>query len=239
MKCIYKIILVLIILTSIGWVISFRLTSFGDWPYLEKIIQGVGMFLAAFTATIALAVADRKKEKIKVEIIKEPSIKNFDRGVPIDNQKFTSISDISEDKIKERYKNFNQPIKFYIVEFELINKSNFDWKNPTFTYETPINQRYLDPQGENRWVEHLPHTNYHNISSENYYYISGDNDIFSSIKLPYINKRTGLKIWFTLFLDTTMEEFTINISINCENAEGITKEIKINPKKLIENFQKR
>ena len=196
------------------------------------------MFLAAVTAVIALSVADRKKEKIKAEIRKSPYVKKFDQEVPIENQKFISISDISENDIKERYKDFNKPIKFYIVEFELVNRSNFDWKKPTFTYKIPVNQRYLKPRGENIWTEDLPHTNYHSVSPGSHYYVSGDNDIFSSIKLPYINNGKGLKIWFTLFLDIDMEEFVISVSINCENAEGVTKEIRITPKKLIDDFKK-
>lgn len=242
MKCKYKLLLGLIIIFGIGWVVSVSLTPFGDWPRLEKVIQGMGMFLAVATAIIALAVADRKKEQIRVEI-GNPYIgdaKKPDQEISqdiIDTYSFESISDISDSEIKKRYKDFDKPIKFYIVNFQIKNTSNFTWKNPTFTYRTPINQRYLIFSHKDKSCkEDLPHTNYHILRRE-YWFVSEDKDIFTLTNLPYINHDEVLTIWFTLFLDSEMKDFDIEMSINCENAEGITEKIEIKPKELINRLE--
>ncbi len=232
MKLSYTIIIGLLFVFLILWILL---------PSIEEIeakIQGAGFIVALLAAVIALSVTDKKIKKIRTEI-KNIHIKNLDQEIYINKSTIRSMSDISESEIKERYKKFSQPIKFYIVEFEIINKSKFDWKIPSFTYETPIDQRYLNKIKENEYEEHLPHTNYHLYgTSKTYWYVSGDMDIFSSTKLPYINKDKSLKVWFTLFLDTKIEKFTINMSVNCDAVEGTTKEIEINPSRLLENFNK-
>jgi len=215
-----------------------------DWIFLsmplQEIIKEAGIFVALFSAEIALAVADREEKKIKLEI-RDLKIKRtfVDQEVYALRDQLESMSEIPENEIKSRYKKFTQPIKFYKVEFKIINKSKFSWENPTFTYEFPISQRYLVDQGAGRWKEDLPHTNYHAYgASKMHWFVSGDKDIFSTRKLPYINNKGDLDVWFTMFLDSDMERFFIRLSINCKNAEGFTKEIPINPKKLIQDYDK-
>ena len=203
----------------------------------QEKIQGAGVLVALFAAVVALSVADKKKQKIKVEI-KDIRIKKWDQKVNTLQSTLKSINDIPEDKMKKRYAGFDQPVQFYIVEFKVINTSKFSWENPTFTYEFPISQRYLKERGNNIWEESLPNTNYHLYgASKVYWFVSGDRDIFSSMELPYLNSERELAIWFTMFLDPKMEKFIINMSINCKNAEGIVEEIEINPKELLKIYQ--
>lgn len=238
MKLSYQIIIGLLLIFLLVWILLSFFPILSIDEIIKQQIQGAGVIVALLAAIIALSMADKRIDKIQAEI-KNICIKNLDQEIYIDNSTIKTMSDIPESKIKERYTKLSQPIKFYIVEFEIINKSKFDWKMPSFTYEIPIDQRYLNRIKENEYEEHLPHTNYHLYgTSKTYWYMSGDMDIFSSTKLPYINKGRGLNICFTLFLDPKMEKFTINTSINCEGLEGATKKIEINPSKLLENFDK-
>jgi hypothetical protein len=63
-----------------------------------------------------------------------------------------------------------------------------------------------------------------------------DKLIVSNSNLPYFNKTDYIIFWFRMILnDGKLEPFLAEISVNCENAEGITKPITINPKELQES----
>lgn len=67
----------------------------------------------------------------------------------------------------------------------------------------------------------------------------GDTCILSNSNLPYWNDKGDIMIWIKMALnDEDLKPFNVDVFINCENADGFTKPIKIRPKELIEQFNK-
>lgn len=209
----------------------------------EALINIEGLLIAFFAAVVALAVLHKKSQKVNVEVEGPYINKKVDREISrdiIDNYQFNSISDVSKDVMKERYIDFRDPLKFYIVTFKIKNISNFTWKNPTFTYATPVNQRYLDIDSKSKVLtEQLPHTNYQLRRPVEGYILSDERDIFSLRNLPYIIEKQRLAIWFTILLDRNMKEFDISLFISCENGEGAMIPLTIKPKELLERYGKK
>jgi len=61
-----------------------------------------------------------------------------------------------------------------------------------------------------------------------------DTRIFSNSNLPYWNNKDELTFWVRMIIQNNFSEsFDINTSINSDNAEGITKKVTIDPRKLV------
>jgi hypothetical protein len=56
----------------------------------------------------------------------------------------------------------------------------------------------------------------------------------SNSNLPYFNIKDSLNIWIRMLIGgPRMKPFNIKVSVNCKNAEGITKKIRINPNRML------
>jgi len=58
-----------------------------------------------------------------------------------------------------------------------------------------------------------------------------DTRLLSNSNLPFWNNDDNITIWIRMLLnDGKLESFTVDVSVNCENAEGVTKLVRIDPK---------
>ncbi len=217
MKCNYNLILVLFFVMAIAWVFFVVATPFGDNSHLEKAIQGIGIFVAIFTAIVALKIADVKKF-VKTEV--EVFIDN------IDNTFKTSELPVGWTK-------FGEEVSFYRTNFKITNNSGFTLRNPTLSFRLPREKKSLQKVNDT-YLEGF-NSNIFNSREKVRFLEFADKIIISNSNLPYLNHEETQIIWFILFFGN-MNPFTVELSINCENAEGITKKIRIKPKELLEKF---
>lgn len=66
--------------------------------------------------------------------------------------------------------------------------------------------------------------------------------IISNSNLAYLNDKDEIPLWIRMVLTDVLEEpfepFTIQVSINSENAQGLTEEITLIPADLIKQYEK-
>jgi len=63
-----------------------------------------------------------------------------------------------------------------------------------------------------------------------------DTCIISNSNLPYWNDKESIILWVRMLpydKDGVMDPYDVVVSANCENADGYTEKVTINPKKLL------
>lgn len=187
-------------------------SPFGEHSQLQNIIQGTGIFVALFTALIALATADRKRIQVNINI--ETSI---DQSVTYHGNEMT-------DYCRSLYKKL--PDKSHQVKFKMTNLSGFTLEHYTLTFELPYEkQPPYKKEGETMYNSR-GYTS--NITKEHDVFFT-ENIIIATPFLPYLNKQNSVTIWIRMLVD---ELFTIKVSANCLNADGRTYPVTIDPKSI-------
>jgi len=211
-----KYLIVIFLLTVIASLFCYQIwvTPLGGDTRLTSLIQSISVFIALTTAIIALSVADPRKKSIKVNI--ELSTNKLGEHYK---------KDLLPDLISV-YQEFPDPIKSYRVEFKITNNSGFTLRKPTLTFRLPIQKQH---PFEGRLTFN---SNLFNSKEEVRLLEFADTRILSNSNLPYWNNKDDMTIWIRMFFGH-MEPFVVEVSINCENAEGITERVKIEPKKIV------
>lgn len=225
MKKKYLLIIIFLILIAVGFEYLVLFTNVGKYSVLEKAIQSAGIFVALLAAVIALSTSDPKKKSVNIDI--ELSA---DRG----NISTYPKNELSEE-LRDFYKDLHDPIKSYRVQFKMKNTSGFTLNKPTLTFRLPLQMEHpREGKKNNVYFNHTFNSNLYN-SRENLRVLEfADTRILSNSNLPYWNDGESITIWIRMVLDEGKSEpFIVAISVNCENAEGITKEIKTSPMKII------
>jgi len=218
MKIKYLIIILILILAFVVFCYLVFYTPFGEHPRLVNLIQSGGIFVALLTAIIALSVADPRKKYIKVKIELSAS------------KPSPHLKDDLPAELRKVYEDFPNRFKSYRVEFKMTNNSGFTLKKPTLTFKLPL-QKQHPFQARGRWMRTF-NSNLFNSQDEMRLLEFADTRILSNSNLPYWNNEDEITIWIRMFLGH-MKPFDVEVSINCENAEGITKKIEIKPRDLI------
>lgn len=106
-------------------------------------------------------------------------------------------------------------------------------KYPVTTFELPIE---LTPPSKSEDGKLIPdyHSNIFNVQFDFRRFTFGDSIILSNNILPFLNNKEDLPIWIRMCLskDDT-ESYEIPVSLNCENAEGVTTIVKLIPSSLL------
>ena len=135
--------------------------------------------------------------------------------------------------LKEVYLEFSDPIEAHRVHFKLTNTSCFDLTKPSFMFRVPLEKKHPTKDGHKRRC----HSNLYNTPKVVTLEMS-DSLILFNTGLPYFNKDDSIEFWIKMALNTmALEPFEIKVSVNCENADGTTKEITVNPKEVIESVE--
>ena len=214
MKIQYLIIIFLLVIIAIFFCYQIWDTPLGEDFRLANLIQSIGIFIALVTAVIALSIADPRKKSVKVNI----ELSTSKLG---EHYKKDLLPDI-----RSAYQEFPDPIKSYRVEFKITNNSGFTLKKPTLTFRLPIQKQH---PFEGRLTFN---SNLFNSQEEIRLLEFADTRILSNSNLPYWNNKDDMTIWIRMFFGH-MESFIVEVSVNCENAEGVTERVKIEPKKIV------
>ena len=189
---------------------------------ISNVIQSVSVFIALIIAVIAMSIADPKVKKANVEV---------EQSVDENNVNLYVKSDLPSD-LQLKYESFPDPITSHRVQFKITNISGFTLKKPTLTFRLPIEKQH--PHRVGRSYTLTFNSNIHNPQSEFRLLEFADFCMLSISNLPYWNNGDEITIWIRMLLnDGQLEPFIVEISLNSENAEGITTKVSIEPRNFV------
>lgn len=207
----------LIILAVIFEIQLFKLTKPDD--YIGNAIQSAAVFVALMTAIVALSAADPKEKMIDVTI---------DHDIDLNSVGSYNKNELPK-YLQEKYAGFQDLITSHRVQFKIKNTSKFTLRKPTLTFKLPLEKRHLNKKEDGSFNLSF-NSNLYNTQTELRVLEFGDTQILSNSNLPFWNNDESITIWIRMLLnDGILEPFIIQISVNSENAEGVTKIVQINP----------
>jgi hypothetical protein len=221
--------IVVLIVIAVAFEILIFHSPIGEYPRLEKGIQSTGIFVALLAAVIALSASDPKRKKVNV-VTATPFI---EEEIAHDFEKMT-------DELKKWYKYFPHSIKSYQVHFKITNNSEFTLTRPAITFRIPDDRKHPNKhETEELWNWRGFNSNLYNSRQNLRIMEFADTSILSNSNLPYWNSKEDITIWIRMVIDDGKRNpFRVIVSVNCENADGITQIIKINPKELLKSIGK-
>jgi hypothetical protein len=212
-------ILILIFITLAVWFWY----GIGCDPRIGNIIQVAGVFVALITSFLALSTADPKSNRV-----------NFAIEQSLEKKEAIEKSNMSED-LKKNYSGFPDPVSSYRVQFKITNKTGFTLRKPTFSFRVPMDKKHPNKkEADVKYSMRSFNSNLYNSSQELRMIEFADTCLISN-SIPYFNNNEYVTLWIRMVLHENIEPFPVEVSINCENAEGITKKVEIQPKRLISN----
>ena len=231
MKTGYKLVIAAL---AIIWVLLERQIYcglFGETLKYNYMLQTAALFIALGSGIIALSSADKKSRKIKVDI--QVSIAD-EKPAPHEVGRLPK-------KIQDFYTTSSLMVYSYRVFFKFRNKSNFTLSKPTLAFRLPNANQHpfsvLVPIefGGRRTTMPEWHIGYNsnmfNSEEEIRMLEFEDAKIISNTNLPFWNDSDVLEIWIRMCLDKNSNKpIKVTVSVNSENAEGITKEVEITNK---------
>lgn len=218
MKNIYIIILSILFLIFLTFLLL--LPKIQENLCVGVAIQALSAIAALVAAVIALSVADPKCKYVNIKI--EKSLGN--------NSKEYDKNELSSN-LKDFYKNSPNIFKSDRIYFKITNISGFTLKKPNLTFRLPINKKH--PVKSPKLYESLRdlydrvsfNSNLYNSQVELQTLEMGETVILSNSNLPYWNNKESIVIWIRMIVEDS--PFNISLAVNCDNAEGVTKEVTI------------
>ena len=185
----------------------------------------VATFAALSAGVIALGVADKPPRFIKFEVETEIDKQNIE---PYNPEKLPN-------ELKKHYA--NDTFYSYRVYFKIKNKSKFTLKKPVITFRLPTDLTHPRKISSNRWIRDY-RSNFFNAQIDLRTLQYGNTIVLSNNILPYLNDNQELPIWIRMCLmDNDMKPRQVYVDLNCENAEGATKEARIIPNRLLRDLR--
>jgi len=225
MKNGYKTILYILFIVVVFLIVLSYFSLLGCDSQAARLIQILSTLVVAFTAMIALSATDPKKDTVKIKI--EPSFA----------QKTEHRKDEMSDELKHHYEDFPDPVESYRVQFKIDNISGFTLIKPNFAFRVPLNRKHPHRlEGEKLWSRLSFNSNLYNSTQELFMLEFADTCIISNSNLPYWNEKETITLWIRMIpYDKTGKAapYNVEVSVNCENAEGVTQTIKIKPDESI------
>jgi hypothetical protein len=191
----------------------------GSDTRIANAIQSAAVFVALLAAAIALSAADPKAKKVKVTIKQD---------IDLNNVGYYQKADLPKD-LQTKYEGFPNPITSHRVQFRITNTSKFTLKKPTLTFRLPLEKQHPHKVADQYRLSF--NSNLFNSQTELRLLEFADTRLLSNSNLPFWNNDDDITIWIRMLLnDGKLEPFVVDVSVNCENAEGVTKRVQINPK---------
>jgi len=253
MKTKYKLIIFVIIVLLVGalLVVSFYPREICFLQRLSKNATAVVPSLAALLAAfIALSATDPRKDKVKVHIHKPYIDTTFSKWQVRYHHRgrgTNDANDASQDKEyvqeieftndqEDFYKNCPRPIKSYVVQFKITNKSRICLNRPVVTFWVPAEKQ---TPGEKGTFE--LRSNLYNSQADLRILQMAREVMISNSNLPYWPDERDMTIWIRIVLENKRnkgdpDDFEVQVSINSENAIGFTEKVKLDPKELLKDM---
>ena len=222
MKIRYIITIGVLILLAIIFEYYVIFSQFGSDNRIGNAIQSAAVFVALVAALIALSAAAPKVKKVEVRI---------EQSIDTNNVGSYPKSDLPSD-LQTKYKAFPDPITSHRVQFKITNTSGFTLKKPTLMFRLPLEKQHPYKAGRDYVLSF--NSNLFNSQSELRLLEFADTRLLSNSNLPFWNNEDDITIWIRMLLnDGKLAPFMVEISVNCENAEGVTKRVRIEPRNSV------
>jgi len=223
MKIKYIITVALLVLLATMFERYMIFSKWGADTSIGNAIQSAAVFVALITAVIALSAADPKTKAVQVTIEQSVDLRNIGRY---------SKDDLPEN-FKTRYESYTDPIRSHRVQFKITNSSGFTLRKPTLTFKLPLDKQHPHKTVDGTYILSF-NSNIFNSQRDLRLLEFADMRVLSNSNLPFWNDQDDITIWIRMLLDDgRLEPFNVEVSVNSENAEGITKKVLIEPRKLI------
>jgi hypothetical protein len=223
-------VLVLLLVGGVILIFLSYLSLLGCDSQAARLIQTLSGLAIAATAIIALSGTDPKRRVVSV-VISSPYV----------DEEGIYPKDKMSKELKVYYKDFSDPIRSHQVHFRITNNSNFTLNRPTLTFRIPVEKKHPNKhEREEIWHLRNFNSNLYNSREELRIFECADTSILSNSNLPYWNSGEEVTIWIRMILDDgKLEVFNVEVSVNCENADGVTQKVEINPKRLLKSPDKK
>jgi hypothetical protein len=223
MKGKYKLALATLILLFLAFEIAIVAGPLGSQNWLPPALQGAAFFVALAAGVIALHSSDRNPPHAKADVhlaVGDLKLEEHTRDSTPGRQWRELSHDIS-------------PFHSGRVHFRIKNQSGFTLREPTLSYRLPLNRQHPHRFPDASWAVTFNSNLYNNPDSLRSLQFA-DTAIISNSNLHFWNDDAELVIWIRMALDApTSDPFTIEVSLNAENAQGVTSVITIDPKALM------
>jgi len=223
MKFIYYLILLALFLIFgiFIWLLRGYL-KFSDWINTFTTLMATCAALAA--GIIALGIANKSPHIVKFTVKMEVDKQNIQKYNPAD----------LPDELRKG--SGNKPFHSYRVYFKIKNQSKFTLKRPVITFRLPADLTHPDKNDKGNWISCF-HSNFFNVRIDLRSFQYEETIVLSNTILPYLNDDQELPIWIRMCLmEDDKKPRHVYIDLNCDNAEGETKEVIIIPKKFLNDI---
>jgi len=220
----------------VGAIILGLLSCF-SWPVcdaqVERLIQILTGLAVAITALVAVSVADPKKDRVQA-VMKPPYV-----TPNLKNGKKTYQKNELTGRAAESFADSTGPIVSYKVQFEIENTSSFDWANPIVTFWLPPDKQHPQKkEGEHTYSELSYNSSMYYVQGDARKFEMVDGVVISNRNLPYWKQGKHLTFWIKMVLSPKdSNSVDIEVSVDCDNADGCTKTVTLNPKELLKDVE--
>jgi hypothetical protein len=229
----YRIILLIVLGGAVTVIVLSYLSLLGCDSQAVRLIQILTGLAIATAAIVALSNTDPSVRKINAQV--KPYI------APQDTGKETYHKAELSDELKKFYAKFPDPFDSYKVQFEITNNSDFDWVKPVATFWLPVGKQAPDKDNRSNpeYAIRQYRSNTFNTKIDLKMLEMVDGVIISNSNLPYWKQKKHITIWLRMVLQNEESEpFDVEVSVDCEDADGYTQPLRIDPKKLLKDINK-
>jgi len=227
MKAKYLILIVILFLGAAAFEIVLFCSSVGQHPRLENGIQSAGIFVALLAALIALSAAEPKRRKVTAAI-DEPLLTNEEN---YHHDKMT-------EDLTELCKALPDPVRSHRVHFAVTNMSGFTWAKPVLSFRIPIDRKHPAGKDKGKLSDLTFNSNLYNSQKELCILEVADACIISNSNVPYWNPGEKITFWIRMVVDNGKREpFNVYVSVNCDNTDGITQTVTLDPHNLLKGIK--
>jgi hypothetical protein len=222
MKNKYKLFIGAFIVLAICFVVWLGCFSDNIELPVNQLIQGISIFVAIIAVVVALSSSDPMPRTVKISIIVSIDPKQFEEHSKL---KFT-------EDLQKQYRHLPDQFRSYKVFFKVTNRSQFDLKKPTMTFELGAALRrpaipgsYFDQPNSMVF-----HSNLYGSQDTMVQFWNGDRIILANSNFPFWNKNRTYEFWIEMVVDeVNYTPIEVLLAVNCDNAEGVSNTIKIHP----------
>ena len=187
----------------------------------------MGIFVALLAAVIALSATDPQRRKVTAAI-DEPLLTNEEN---YHHDKMT-------EDLKELCKALPDPVRSHRVHFALKNTSGFTWAKPVLSFRIPIDRKHPAGKDKEKLSGLTFNSNLYNSQEELRILEVADACIISNSNVPYWNRDEKIAFWIRMVVNNGKPEpFNVYVSVNCDNADGITETVTLDPHNLLKGIK--
>ncbi|MFO8011732.1 MAG: hypothetical protein R6X20_00360 [Phycisphaerae bacterium] len=215
------------------------------WPdckYFAQVVHALSGFAAVAAGIIALGVADRPLLPIEI-ISHDPYLGQEDNDRAVRYVKAGAAQQDPEERVipakwLKPYRGYPDHFTSFRVYFAFTNDTGRPLKKPVITLRVPKDRRHPAVPGDGKYWLSLNNT-LTPISAESGNLAMGSRIVLWNQALPYWHDGERLEdVYVRMVLDNgksdRWEAFRVIVSVDSENARGWSKNLKVDPRGLLQ-----